>query len=83
MSQWQQYSNLIQALGIPDSVRCICAVGAGGKTSLLHRLAEEYRARGRKVLLTTTTKMYLPKEYAALDRLLRRKSLPVWSGTVL
>ena len=68
MSQWQQYSNLIQALGIPDSVRCICAVGAGGKTSLLHRLAEEYRARGRKVLLTTTTKMYLPKEYAALDR---------------
>ena len=68
MSQWQQYSNLIQALGIPDSVRCICVVGAGGKTSLLHRLAEEYRARGRKVLLTTTTKMYLPKEYAALNR---------------
>ena len=30
MSQWQQYSNLIQALGIPDSVRCICVVGAGG-----------------------------------------------------
>ncbi len=68
MSQWQQYSNLIQALGIPDFVRCICAVGAGGKTSLLHRLAEEYRAQGRKVLLTTTTKMYLPKKYAALDR---------------
>ncbi len=58
---------MISALEIPAWARCICAVGAGGKTSLLYRLAEEYRAMGKQVLLVTTTKMYLPREYAVLD----------------
>lgn len=52
----------VQKLQIPKQARCICAVGAGGKTSLLYTLAKEYRAMGKKVLLTTTTKMYLPKK---------------------
>lgn len=58
---------LIEALQIPPSVRCICAVGAGGKTSLLYTLAEEYRQKGKRVLLTTTTKMYLPEQNGILD----------------
>ena len=32
-------------------------VGSGGKTTLIHRLAEEYRAQGKKVFVTTTTHM--------------------------
>lgn len=33
-------------------------VGAGGKTTLIHTLAEAYRAAGRKVFVTTTTHMF-------------------------
>ncbi len=35
--------------------------GAGGKTSLLLKLASEISEGGKKVLLTTTTKMYAPE----------------------
>ncbi len=59
---------LKDALAIPDTARCICAVGAGGKTSLLYRLAEEYRQRGRRVLVVTTTKMYAPEKDGMLDK---------------
>ena len=38
----------------------ISIVGAGGKTTLMFILAEELKKRGR-VLITTTTKIYLPK----------------------
>lgn len=58
---------LTEALQIPPSARCICAVGAGGKTSLLYELAEEYRQEGKRVLLTTTTKMYLSEKDGVLD----------------
>ena len=58
---------LTEALQIPPSARCICAVGAGGKTSLLYELAEEYRQKGKRVLLITTTKMYLPEKDGVLD----------------
>ena len=61
------FDRLLPALGIPEYVRCICAAGAGGKTGLLGRLAAEYRDMGKHVLLTTTTKMYLPEAYGALD----------------
>jgi probable selenium-dependent hydroxylase accessory protein YqeC len=37
----------------------ICFVGAGGKTTMMFKLAEELR-RSSKVLVTTTTKIYLP-----------------------
>lgn len=33
-------------------------VGAGGKTTLIHALARQYRAQNRKVFVTTTTHMY-------------------------
>ena len=34
-------------------------VGAGGKTSFIKRLANEYRRQGRKVFVTTSTHMYI------------------------
>jgi probable selenium-dependent hydroxylase accessory protein YqeC len=37
----------------------ICFVGAGGKTTMMFRLAEELRPSS-KVLVTTTTKIYVP-----------------------
>lgn len=37
----------------------VCFAGAGGKTSLLLALAAESAARGKRVLVTTSTKMYL------------------------
>ena len=36
----------------------IAVVGAGGKTTRIHNLAEQYRKLGKKVLVTTTTHMY-------------------------
>lgn len=35
----------------------IAVVGAGGKTTHIHRLASEYRKAGKRVLVTTTTHM--------------------------
>ena len=34
-------------------------VGAGGKTTLIHTLAQKYRAQGKRVFVTTTTHMYI------------------------
>ena len=38
----------------------ISIIGAGGKTSLMFRLAKELEDSGKKVLTTTTTKMFMP-----------------------
>jgi len=47
----------------------VCLTGAGGKTALLYRLAEEARTTGYRVLVTTTTKLFMPRrdQYDALD----------------
>ncbi len=37
-------------------------VGAGGKTSLIKKMANEYREQGRKVFVTTSTHMFVEKE---------------------
>ena len=60
----------INQLRIPEQVHVLCVVGAGGKTSLLYQLAKEYHKRGKSVLLTTTTKMFLPQQHG------------VWNGSV-
>ena len=39
--------------------KVISIVGAGGKTTLVHKLAREYHRRGKGVLVTTTTHMYV------------------------
>ena len=38
--------------------KVIAVVGAGGKTTRIHKLAEEHRKAGKKVFVTTTTHMY-------------------------
>lgn len=42
--------------------RVIAVVGAGGKTTLVYRMAKQLRDDGFKVLLTTTTHMYREKD---------------------
>ena len=39
----------------------ISIVGAGGKTTLMERLASEILAGGETVLVTTTTKIMIPR----------------------
>ena len=39
----------------------ISLIGAGGKTSLMFRLAKELKASGKTVLTTTTTKIFMPE----------------------
>ncbi|MCJ7748915.1 MAG: selenium cofactor biosynthesis protein YqeC [Desulfobacterales bacterium] len=51
---------LIEALGI-KAREVISLVGAGGKTTLMFRLAKELFLSGRKVVTTTTTKILEPK----------------------
>lgn len=43
-------------------------IGAGGKTTTMFRLAKELREEGRKILLTTTTKIFKPSK-PHVDRL--------------
>ena len=45
----------------------ITLVGAGGKTSLIRRLAFEGRKRGLRVLVVTTTHMYRPGRFGVLS----------------
>jgi molybdenum cofactor cytidylyltransferase len=48
---------------LPLGDRAIVGVyGAGGKSMLLNRLARELTAKGSKVILSTTTKIYIPDE---------------------
>jgi len=44
----------------------VALAGAGGKTSAMFALGREGVARGLKVVLTTTTKIYFPKDLAGL-----------------
>ena len=34
-------------------------VGAGGKTTLIHKQAAQYRAEGKRVFVTTSTHMFM------------------------
>jgi len=51
--------NLQEALSL-GSKGVISLVGAGGKTSLMSALARELVSSGRKVLTTTTTRIFMP-----------------------
>ncbi|WP_025437065.1 selenium cofactor biosynthesis protein YqeC [Peptoclostridium acidaminophilum] len=51
----------------------ISIVGGGGKTSIMMRLAKELKAAGKRVLITTTTAIYVPGG-RSIDRLLLGKS---------
>ena len=42
-------------------------VGAGGKTTLIHRQAERYRAEGKRVFVTTSTHMFAETDTVLSD----------------
>ena len=42
-------------------------VGAGGKTTLIHRQAEQYRAQGKTVFVTTSTHMFIEPDKLLTD----------------
>jgi probable selenium-dependent hydroxylase accessory protein YqeC len=52
--------SLTECFSIDASVRTIAITGAGGKTSLMYALAQEISSKGRKVITTTTTKIFAP-----------------------
>jgi len=51
--------SLVEALGV-EAREVISIVGAGGKTTLMFRLAKELSLKGKKVVTTTTTKILEP-----------------------
>jgi probable selenium-dependent hydroxylase accessory protein YqeC len=56
--------SLLAALGAEGGV--VAIAGAGGKTSLLYRLAAEAQAEGRRVIVTSTTHMGAPADGAVV-----------------
>lgn len=47
--------------------KIICLVGAGGKTTLMYKLATEAASKGKKVIVSTTTHIMCPKNNYAVD----------------
>ncbi len=43
--------------------RIISFVGSGGKTTLMFAVAKKLSQLGKKVIITTSTKIYLPTDY--------------------
>ncbi len=56
---------LAYSLAVPQK-GIVALYGAGGKTTLLYRLAQELAGKGDKVLLTTTTKIFRPEGIPAV-----------------
>lgn len=46
----------------------IAFVGAGGKTSTMYRLADKYAARGKKVIVTTSTHILKDENFIEIER---------------
>lgn len=51
---------LLTAFGIDTQIRVIALVGGGGKTSLMYALAHEMVRAGKRVVSTTTTRIFPP-----------------------
>lgn len=57
----------LEAFGlIGKEAPVVAVVGAGGKTTLIELLAEEYVKTGSRVIVTTTTHMLCPMQYSVL-----------------
>lgn len=85
---WQTDPSLRNALGTLNMVApIISVVGAGGKTSTIEYLAKEYETAGKKVIVTTTTKMFRPEKWTwckeesveAVDKHLEKATV-LWIG---
>lgn len=58
---------LIDALKIDMNKKNIISfVGGGGKTSLIYKLGRELKELGKKVIITTTTRMFMPESNVVL-----------------
>lgn len=85
----KEESSLLSALGLAQlSAPIISVVGAGGKTTVVKRIAREYEETGQPVIVTTTTHMLQPKEGYYLMRpdieqfaQMIKKNRAVWLGT--
>lgn len=56
---YREYGSVLTALGLQGEEKIrLCVAGAGGKTSLLKRIAMEYKEKGIPAVVTTTTHMY-------------------------
>ena len=63
----QEFSSLWEALNLQEEVhKVISFTGAGGKTSLMFHLAEEAASKNFRVIVTTSTKIYQPREYPVI-----------------
>lgn len=63
-----QKEKLYEAFGVDlFKKQVIAVVGAGGKTTSITYLAKELVDLGKRVVITTTTHMFLPKEYGVLE----------------
>ena len=63
----QEKEYLYDALKInTNEKQIISLVGAGGKTSLIYALAREFAILGKKVIVTTTTHMFMPEKNVVL-----------------
>jgi len=51
-----------------EGLKFISFIGAGGKTSLIKFLASEIASTGKRVAITTTTKIYAEKPYILLEQ---------------
>ncbi len=54
--------SLVQTLGLGQKGGIVSFTGAGGKTSLMFRIADELARSGKTVLTTTTTKIFRPNK---------------------
>lgn len=56
-----------------DEARFVSVVGAGGKSTLIEYLAAEGLRRGKRVAITTTTKIWVKEPYTLFDHLKHRE----------
>lgn len=50
-----------------DSGKTVCLVGGGGKTTLMYAFAQQRAQMGQRVLVGTTTHIYMPPRFYAAD----------------
>lgn len=81
----RELAGLWEALGLDEvGAKIISITGAGGKTSVMFRLAEELTGMGRRVIVTTSTHIAYPEGYqvVVLNEVEEMREV-VWQDRVL